>query len=366
MRAATEPLNASHASRAARAPPGATDRAQAARTTSAGNGAAPSAAAPRDLFGREIPDAPADAGDMSTPLRDAEARRRAAEHELRKTSNLLCDVTFEDLRALREALTEATAAGVPRRAISDATKKLKVYATHVRKSVQGRLQRCVESQAPDDAYMQALTQAIEEAEAVDVADNTIAAARKALMKRRRDARHREEAATQLNAMVEAITAQPSGEALDALECALAEAVAAGVHAGLIERARRAIAEAKSAVERLTIDRMQQYIARTKAAYEEGPYALLSLIYREFPPQRPDAVARALQKIAQAKERGIPAAWKPVLMQAQKDYHPDRNANVDRSSMRLSRREWELLSLSISQHVSAMYTDMYRPRARTED
>jgi len=260
-------------------------------------------------------------------------------------------------------LREATVAGVGRGAVNDAKKKLKVFEARVRRSKEARLQACMDSTAPDDQYFAALEDAIEVAEALHVSSDKIAAAKKALVQRRKAMVRRSAAEDQLKRLVDMVSSQPSVDNLDALENALSEAAAAGVEDGVVNRASAALSKARREAEHDVRDRLQGSIARIKAAADRGAPALLPLIYSEFPPKK--GSPRTLQKIEEAKERGTPAAWKPLLLQAQRDYHPDRNAHQDRPTMQMSQLEWTTLSLSISQHVSAMYTEMFRPRAGPE-
>ena len=75
---------------------------------------------------------------------------------------------------------------------------------------------------------------------------------------------------------------------------------------------------------------------------------------------------AAEEDAKTKAEAAAASLKKALLKAQRDYHPDRNADVGtRDSLGCSPEEWEVLSLAISQSLSLVYDRLHKGPRRSQ-
>ena len=210
-----------------------------------------------------------------------------------------------------------------------------------------------------------------------------------------------------------VDGQTRARAVTALSEAVQRAAAAGVDDSTLSDARRHLNNRMKSAENLVREgtreaaRSRQRVAVTAieaaagSASKDRGAGLLMHVYRHHPPVRPSVALSDLEALAAAVAAGRTkpdddakaasnqdtaddAGWemvgesreasrarikaeaeaaaaglKKALLKAQRDYHPDRNADTVRSSLGCSPEEWEVLSLAICQQLARVYDKLHK-------
>ena len=113
-------------------------------------------------------------------------------------------------------------------------------------------------------------------------------------------------------------------------------------------------------------------AAAKATRDLGSGLLLH-VYRTHPPPKPSLAISELESLAAAAggaaagttsaagrvDASVQHALKKRLLKAQRDFHPDRNADVVRGTLGYAPEEWEVLALSICQQLAHAYDRIHK-------
>ena len=165
---------------------------------------------------------------------------------------------------------------------------------------------------------------------------------------------------------------PTDEDVDALSAAIEAAEAAGVDSLAVSAARRRLHELEESAHRAktaqATGRLAKALAAVEAILERAPsdaveraaLTLLLHVYSKHPPQQGGSLSvEALREIEAAEPGAQPRRVQKALLKGQRDYHPDRNAGVVRATLGLSPEEWEVLCLTICQQLALAYDKLVK-------
>ena len=107
-------------------------------------------------------------------------------------------------------------------------------------------------------------------------------------------------------------------------------------------------------------------AAAKATRDLGAGLLLH-VYRTHPPTKPSLAISELESLVAAAgaaaagrvDASAQQALKKALLKAQRDFHPDRNADVVRGTLGYAPEEWEVLALAICQQLAQAYDRIHK-------
>ena len=169
------------------------------------------------------------------------------------------------------------------------------------------------------------------------------------------------------AFEQAAAADHPGDAeMQAIEDAIEKADEAGVDELTLSAAERRLKEvesrAEAALRSAAKGRMAEELAAIEATVskggdlaDRGALALLQLVYDKHPPKKASVSLASLQALDASQHGPI----KKALLQAQRDYHPDRNTGTVRETLDRNPAEWEVLCLTICQQLALVYDALFK-------
>ena len=159
---------------------------------------------------------------------------------------------------------------------------------------------------------------------------------------------------------------PGTAEMQAIEDAIEKADEAGVDELTLSAAERRLKEvesrAEAALRSAAKGRMAEELAAIEATVskggdlaDRGALALLQLVYDKHPPKKASVSLASLQALDASQHGPI----KKALLQAQRDYHPDRNTGTVRETLDRNPAEWEVLCLTICQQLALVYDALFK-------